>query len=156
TTVAGLVAAAMLVGTVGCGGPAAGGPQQGDSSGGTTKGEIMVFAGAAMTESVTQIGKDFEAANPGTRGKFSFAGDPTLDSQINQGAPVDVYASANMRTMKAVTDAGNAGGNPVIFARNQPVIVVPKGNPKGIRGLADLARAGVKVALCAAEVPCGD
>jgi molybdate transport system substrate-binding protein len=57
--------------------------------------------------------------------------------------------------MATVVDAGGAAGEPVVFARNQLVIAVPKGNPEGVRGLADLARPGVKVALCAEQVPCG-
>src|SRR5439155_2799228 len=67
----------------------------------------------------------------------------------------DVFASAAPATMKTVTDAGDADGSPATFARNQLVIAVPKGNPEGVHGLADLTGAGVKVALCAEQVPCG-
>ncbi len=118
-------------------------------------GEIAVFAAASLTESFTQIGKDFEAANPGTKVTFSFAGSSALATQINQGAPADVFASAAPANMKTVTDAGNGDGTPTTFVRNQLVIAVPKGNPKGISGLADLTRPGLKVALCAQQVPCG-
>src|SRR6185437_15110401 len=102
-----------------------------------------------------QIGKDFEAANPGTKVTFSFAGSSALATQINQGAPADVFASAAPANMKTVTDAGNGDGTPATFARNQLVIAVPKGNPKGVHGLSDLKADGVKVALCAEQVPCG-
>ena len=118
-------------------------------------GDITVFAAASLTESFNQIGKDFEAANPGSKVIFNFAGSSGLATQINEGAPADVFAAASPATMKTVTDAGNGDGTPVVFVKNQLVIAVPKGNPKGITGLADLAKPGVKVALCAEQVPCG-
>ncbi|GAA4457511.1 molybdate ABC transporter substrate-binding protein [Phytohabitans houttuyneae] len=114
-----------------------------------------MFAAASLTESFTRIGADFEAVNPGTKVTFSFAGSSQLATQINQGAPADVFAAASPTTMKTVTDAGNGGGTPVTFVRNQLVIAVPKANPKGVTGLADLTGPDVKVALCAEQVPCG-
>ncbi|GIJ47937.1 molybdate-binding protein [Virgisporangium aliadipatigenens] len=131
-------------------------PAPGDAAGSDrVKGTVTVFAAASLTESFTRIGRDFEAANPGVRVTFSFAGSSALATQINQGAPADVFASAAPATMRTVTDAGNADGAPTTFVRNQLVIAVPKGNPKGVKGLADLTRPGVKVALCAEQVPCG-
>ena len=118
-------------------------------------GPLTVFAAASLTESFTQLGKDFEAINPGTEVTFSFAGSSALATQINQGAPVDVFAAAAPANMKTVTDAGNAGGGPTTFARNQLVIAVAAGNPRGITGLSDLVDPGLKVALCAEQVPCG-
>jgi molybdate transport system substrate-binding protein len=114
-----------------------------------------VFAAASLTEVFTAVGRDFEAADPGAKVTFNFAGSSALAAQINQGAPVDVFAAAAPATMKTVTDEGNADGAPVVFGRNQLVIAVPRGNPKRIAGLADLAGSGVKVALCAEQVPCG-
>jgi molybdate transport system substrate-binding protein len=131
-----------------------GSPTNVASSTGVT-GDITVLAAASLTESFTRIGTDFEAANPGSKVIFSFAGSSTLATQINQGAEADVFASASPATMKTVTDAGNADGSPVVFVKNQLVIAVPKGNPEGITGLTDLTKAGVKVALCAEQVPCG-
>jgi molybdate transport system substrate-binding protein len=118
-------------------------------------GSVTVFAAASLTESFTTLGKDFQAANPGVKVTFNFAGSAALATQINQGAPADVFASAAPANMKTVTDAGNGDGTATTFVKNQLVIAVPKGNPKGIKGLADLARPGVKVALCAEQVPCG-
>jgi molybdate transport system substrate-binding protein len=118
-------------------------------------GQLTVFAAASLTDAFQQIGRDFEAANPGTTVTFNFAGSSALATQINHGAPADVFAAASPATMKTVTDAGNGAGSPNVFAKNQLVIAVTKGNPKGIAGLADLSRPGVKVALCAAQVPCG-
>jgi molybdate transport system substrate-binding protein len=147
------LAAAGLLLTAACGSDD-GSPQAASGSGGLT-GDVTVFAAASLTESFTQIGKDFEAANPGTKVTFNFAGSSALATQINQGAPADVFASASPSTMKTVTDAGNGDGEPATFVKNQLVIAVAKGNPKGIKALADLAKPGIKVALCAEQVPCG-
>jgi molybdate transport system substrate-binding protein len=125
------------------------------SAGGGVTGKLTVLAAASLTETFNQIGKDFEAANPGVKVTFSYGGSAGLAQQITSGAPADVFASASPATMKTVTDAGDASGTPATFVKNQLVIAVPKGNPKGITGLSDLTRAGVQVALCAEQVPCG-
>jgi molybdate transport system substrate-binding protein len=155
---AGLAVTALLV-MAACGG------DDGESAGGAASpsagasaavtGDVTVFAAASLTGTFTQLGKDFEAANPGTKVTFNFAGSSALATQINQGAPADVFASAAPANMKVVTDAGDAAGEPTIFVKNQLVIAVAKGNPKGIQDLADLGEDGVKVALCAEQVPCG-
>jgi molybdate transport system substrate-binding protein len=154
--VVGLAAAALLALSA-CGSSSGGTGASGTSPAASkgVAGSLNVFAAASLTESFTQIGKDFEAANPGTTVKFNFAGSSALATQINQGAPADVFASAAPTNMKTVTDAGNADGTPTTFVKNQLVIAVPKGNPKHIAGLADLTKPGVKVAECAAAVPCG-
>jgi molybdate transport system substrate-binding protein len=118
-------------------------------------GTITVLAASSLTGTFNQIGKDFEAANPGSKVVFSYGGSSTLAQQINQGAPADVFAAASPATMKTVTDAGGVDGTPVVFVRNQLVIAVAKGNPKHIAGLSDLAKPGVTVALCDPAVPCG-
>ncbi|WP_347177319.1 molybdate ABC transporter substrate-binding protein [Glycomyces sp. L485] len=117
-------------------------------------GHLTVFAAASLTEAFTQIGEDFEDANPGVEVVFSFAGSASLASQIAQGAPADVFASAAPANMDSVVRSGYAA-DPETFARNRLVIAVPEGDPDGITGLADLADPGLKVALCAEEVPCG-
>jgi molybdate transport system substrate-binding protein len=137
----------------GCGAGSASAPAS--SAATRVTGTVTVLAAASLTEAFTRIGKDFEAANPGTTVKFSFAGSSTLAQQIASGAPADVFASASPTTMKQITDAGLGNGQPTVFVRNQLVIAVPKGNPKQIAGLAELTRPGVKVALCAEQVPCG-
>ena len=129
------------------------GPSSGASA--AVTGKLTVLAASSLTETFNQIGKDFEAANPGTSVTFSYAGSSALAQQITAGAPADVFASASPATMKTVTDAGDATGTPTLFVKNQLVIAVPKGNPKGIKGLSDLTKPGVKVAECAKEVPCG-
>ncbi|WP_433833902.1 molybdate ABC transporter substrate-binding protein [Actinoplanes sp. CA-015351] len=118
---------------------------------GSAGGAVTVFAAASLTESFTTLGKQFESANPGSTVTFNFGGSSALATQINEGAPADVFASASPKNMQVVTDAGT----PTTFVKNQLVIAVAKGNPKGITGLADLTKADLKVALCAEAVPCG-
>jgi molybdate transport system substrate-binding protein len=150
-----LAALAATVILAGCGsGGDSGSPAGGASSAGPS-GTVTVLAAASLTESFTRIGKDFEAANPGTKVTFSFGGSSGLAQQITSGAPADVFAAASPTTMQTVTDAGDASGEPATFVRNQLVIAVPKGNPQGLTTLAALAGPEVKVALCAEQVPCG-
>ncbi|MDG4831985.1 molybdate ABC transporter substrate-binding protein [Solwaraspora sp. WMMD1047] len=146
----GFVLAATLA--AGCGGApdAAGSP-----SGAGVTGTVTVFAAASLTESFTQLGTAFEAANPGATVVVNFAGSSALATQINQGAPVDVFAAAAPANMATVTDVGNGAGSPATFARNQLVIAVPESNPGAVTSLADLTGPDVKVALCAEQVPCG-
>jgi molybdate transport system substrate-binding protein len=118
-------------------------------------GSLTVLAAASLTETFGRIKKDFEAARPGVTVTYSFAGSSALAQQITSGAPADVFASASPATMKTVTDAGDAVGTPVDFVKNQLVIATAKGNPKGLTSLAALAKPGIKVALCAEQVPCG-
>jgi molybdate transport system substrate-binding protein len=153
------LAAAMLLGAA-CGDSADDGAGSGAGTTGATgaelTGSLNVFAAASLTETFGKIGKDLEQANPSLKITFNFAGSSALATQINQGAPADVFASAAPANLKTVTDKGNAAAaDAVTFVKNQLVIAVPKGNPKGIKGLSDLTRPGVKVALCAKQVPCG-
>jgi molybdate transport system substrate-binding protein len=108
-----------------------------------------------LTDAFEDLAEDFTAANPDVEVRFNFAASSGLATQINEGAPADVFAAASAATMKAVTDAGNADGDPVVFVRNQLVIAVEKGNPLGIESIDDLTDPRVTVALCAREVPCG-
>lgn len=122
---------------------------------GAPAGTVTVLAAASLTEVFTGLGKDFQAAHPGTRVVFSFGASSMLAQQVNAGAPADVFASASPAPMRQVVDAKGVAGQPEVFVRNQLVIAVPRGNPARIAGLADLARPGLKVALCAPQVPCG-
>jgi molybdate transport system substrate-binding protein len=130
-----------------------GGPPESASSS-TPSNTITVAAAASLTEAFTQIGKEFEATKPGTTVIFSFGSSTTLATQIEEGAPVDVFAAANPATMKTVTDVG-AAEPPTTFVSNILQIAVPKGNPGGITGLKDFADRTKKVAICAPQVPCG-
>jgi molybdate transport system substrate-binding protein len=126
-----------------------------DAAGSSATGPVTVLAAASLTESFTAIGTTFEEINPALDVTFSFGGSSGLAQQIVSGAPADVFAAASPATMERVVNAGDATGTPATFVRNQLVIAVPKGNPKGLTTLAALAGPGVKVALCAEQVPCG-
>lgn len=114
---------------------------------------ITVFAAASLTEVFTQIGADFETVS-GSTVTFNFGSSAMLATQINAGAPADVFAAASPDTMKTVTDAGGASA-PADFVANTLQIAVPKGNPAMITGLADFADENRTLALCASQVPCG-
>ena len=124
------------------------------SSAAPVSGSITVFAAASLTGTFTKLGKQFEEANPGTTVTFSYGASSGLAQQIIAGAPADLFASANGKNMKQITDTGDAA-NPTTFAVNTAVIAVTPASTGRIISLADLAKPGVKVALCQPEVPCG-
>jgi molybdate transport system substrate-binding protein len=146
------VAGVALLAPTACG---SSGDNKSNASSGTSTKTLTVLAAASLTETFNQLGKTFGQAHPGTKVVFSYGGSSTLAQQITQGAPADVFAAASPTTMKTVTDAGDAAGTPQVFVKNQLVIAVPAGNPKGIQGLSDLTKPGLKVVLCADAVPCG-
>ncbi|WP_018157285.1 molybdate ABC transporter substrate-binding protein [Demetria terragena] len=117
-------------------------------------GKITVFAAASLKESFTTLEKDFEKSNPDADIVFSFGPSSGLATQITQGAPADVFASAAPKNMEQVTSGGDAKG-PKTFATNQMAIVTPPDNPGKITSLSDLAKADVKTAICQPQVPCG-
>ena len=137
----------------GQGGSGQGGTDDGGTSGVT--GTVTVFAAASLKTAFTDLAGKFEAANPGTDVTLSFAGSADLATQIAQGAPADVFASADNRNMDKLKGEDLVDGGPRNFATNTLTIVVPPGNPAGITGFSDLARSGVKVVACASQVPCG-
>ena len=118
-------------------------------------GDVVVFAASSLTESFTEIATAFKVDNPDANVTFNFAGSGDLVTQITQGAPADLFVSADDSNMKKLTDAGEAVGDPVSIAKNAMEIIVEKGNPKGITGVADLAKPDLIVVLCADTVPCG-
>ncbi len=118
-------------------------------------GSLTVFAAASLKASFTELAKTFEARHPGTTVTLSFAGSADLAAQINQGAPADVFASADTGNMEKVQEAGLVDGKPRIFATNTLAIAVPPGNPAGIRSFPDLAKPGIRLVQCARQVPCG-
>ncbi|MGC4152379.1 MAG: molybdate ABC transporter substrate-binding protein [Propionicimonas sp.] len=116
---------------------------------------LNVFAAASLTGTFTELGKTFEADHPGVTVSFNFAGSSDLVAQIQQGAPADVFASADEKNMTKATDDKLIAGEPAIFATNVLTIAVPPDNPAKIATLADLAKDGVQLVICAPEVPCG-
>ena len=125
------------------------------ASAGAVSGDLTVLAAASLTESFTELGEDFMDANPGLRITFSFGSSSGLAQQIVAGAPADVFAAADEATMQTVVEAGDGGDPPQVFARNSLEIAVPAGNPATVRGLDDLSRDDLAIALCAPQVPCG-
>jgi molybdate transport system substrate-binding protein len=142
-----LISVGLLV--VGCG------RSDGGGADGAEQQTLTVFAAASLSETFTELGERFEAEHEGVTVRFSFAGSSDLATQIEQGAPADVFASANPAQMARVVDAGEVVGEPVGVAANTLQIVVPPDNPAGITSLADL-EGDVDVVLCAPQVPCGD
>ena len=115
---------------------------------------ITVFAASSLTGAFTKLGTAFGDANPGATVTFNFAASSALREQILSGAPADVFASASTSNMDKVVDGG-AATEPKSFVTNLLQIAVPKGNAKGVTGLADFAKADLLIGLCAEEVPCG-
>lgn len=125
------------------------------SSGGSTSvPTLKVSAASSLTGAFTEIGKAFESTHPDASIIFNFAGSSSLAEQIAQGADVDVFASADIAIMQEVVDAQLAA-DPVNFATNVMQIATPPGNPANVGSVYDLAKSSIKVAICAAQVPCG-
>jgi molybdate transport system substrate-binding protein len=145
----------------GCGsasttGPASTSPksQASGQSPSSLSGTVTVFAAASLKEAFTKVGQQFEAMHPSVKVVFNFGPSSGLATQITQGAPADVFASASTKNMGQVVTAGKAV-SPKKFVSNVMEIAVPPKNPANITQLSDLAKPGVKVALCQPDVPCG-
>ena len=151
------IAASLMLALAGCGGGGGESGGQGDAAPqGQADGQTLtVFAAASLKDTFGQMEKQFEQANPGTDVKLTFAGSSNLASQIKQGAPADVFASADENNMKKVTDPGLTAAAPVTFATNTLQIAVAPNNPKHIQSLQDLANPANKTVVCAPQVPCG-
>jgi molybdenum ABC transporter molybdate-binding protein len=118
-------------------------------------GTVIVLAAASLTESFERLGEQLTAANPGLEVVFSFGPSSGLVEQVLAGAPADVLATADTRTMDDAVAGGAVEGEPEVFARNTLTLAVPAGNPGKVTGLADLARPDLTIAICEPEVPCG-
>ncbi|KPV48626.1 molybdenum ABC transporter substrate-binding protein, partial [Kouleothrix aurantiaca] len=119
-------------------------------------GELTVFAAASLTDAFKTIGEQFGAANGGATVTFNFGGSDQLATQITQGAPADVFASANAKQMGVVIKAGDIiSGTQKTFVRNRLVVVYPKDNPGKLAALKDLANPGLKIVLANKSVPVG-
>jgi molybdate transport system substrate-binding protein len=126
-----------------------------DEPGRAVSGDVAVFAAASLTDAFTEIGEAFMTEHPDSTVSFNFAASSELVTQINEGAPADVYAAADQNTMAKLTDAGSNGARPAVFATNSLEIIVGPGNPEGITGVADLANPELLFVTCAPEVPIG-
>jgi molybdate transport system substrate-binding protein len=116
---------------------------------------LTVYAAASLTEAFAALGRAFEARHPGTTIRFNFAGSQQLAFQLEQGAPADLFASADRRWIDYVKEKGLVSGETPVFARNRLVVILPKGNPARIERLAHLARRGTKLVVAAEAVPAG-
>ena len=125
------------------------------STSGAEGGKLIVFAAASLKKSFSEIGEQFKTDNPEAGIEFSFAGSSDLVTQLTQGAPADVFASADTKNMDKAAKANLLAGNPVNFASNTLTIVTAPGNPKKIASFRDLTQPGLSVVVCAPQVPCG-
>lgn len=121
----------------------------------TASGTVTVLAAASLTEAFEELGARLADEFPELDVVFSFGPSSGLVEQVLAGAPADILATADTRTMDDAVAGGAVSGEPTIFARNTLALIVPTGNPGGVTGLADLAREELRVAICAPEVPCG-
>lgn len=116
---------------------------------------LTVYAASSLTGAFEQLGQDFESSHDGVEVQFNFAGSSDLVAQIQEGAPADVFASADEANMEKLTADDLEGSDPQAFASNTLEIAVPPGNPAGVKAFADLAGEGLNLVVCAPEVPCG-
>jgi molybdate transport system substrate-binding protein len=137
---------AVLCGAATLAGPASAAPAQAT---------LRVFAAASLTDAFKEIARLYEKARPGAAVQFNLAGSQQLAAQVEQGATADVFASADTRWMDEVKDHYAAGREPVVFAKNALVVIVPKTNPARIARLQDLTRRGTKFVIGADAVPVG-
>lgn len=143
-TIALALALALVLAVAGCTGTADPGPR-----------EVTVLAAASLTEALTDVAAAYEDATPGARVRLAFDGSQRLASQVIDGAPADVFASADGEQMGRVLDAGLVEHTPAPFAHNELVIAVAPGNPHDIDEVADLRAPHLAVVLAADEVPAG-
>jgi molybdate transport system substrate-binding protein len=124
-------------------------------TGGAAPSVLTVFAAASLTDAFEELGALFQRGHPGITVRFNFAGSQQLAAQLEHGAAADVFASADQRWMDQVRRLGLAAGQPVVFAHNRLVVVLPAENPARIERLEDLAQPGLKLVLAADAVPAG-
>jgi molybdate transport system substrate-binding protein len=117
---------------------------------------LTVFAASSLTDAFTEIGTTYEEAHPGVDVTFSLGGSQTLRTQIEAGAPADVFAAANSHEMEALVASGMVRADAArSLLSNSLVVILPAANPAGLKGLPDLAAPGLKLVLAAEEVPLG-
>jgi molybdate transport system substrate-binding protein len=136
-----IISSIAVVGPAGCGGDG---------------GALTVLAASSLTDAFGELARTFEEQNPGTEVRQSFESSSTLLTQIQQGTPADVFASAAQEEMRTAVEDGLVAGEPEIFVRNREVIMVPKDNPANIESMRDLAKPGTKLVLAEDGVPAAD
>jgi molybdate transport system substrate-binding protein len=142
------------VGGAGCGG---GGSDSGSGGEGKQQGgTLTILAASSLIDAFGELGNRFEEQNPGVKVKQSFESSSTLLTQIQQGAPADVFASAAQEEMDTAVQDGLVAGEPEVFVKNRETVMVPSDNPAGIKEFRDVAKPGVKLALAQKDVPAAD
>lgn len=116
---------------------------------------VTVFAAASLVDAFTEIGAAFETANPGSTVEFNFASSSDLATQIVEGAPADIFASADSKNVDTLRRSSVSISTPQVFATNTLEIIVENGNPFGIESLADLSETSLTYVTCDASVPIG-
>src|ERR687893_2837521 len=150
---------ALIISSIVVGGPTGCGGSRGaaaDGGGGGDGGALTVFAASSLTDAFGELARIFEEQNPGTEVRQSFESSSTLLTQIQQGAPADVFASAAPEEMRTAAKDGLVAGEPEIFAKNREVVMGPKDNPANIQRMQDLAEPGVRLVLAEDGVPAAD
>jgi len=145
------VAGLALLALAGCSAPAPTPSPTSSAPVAELEGTLTVAAAASLQNAFTELGELFEDANPEVSVEFAFAGSSALVTQLQEGAPGDVFASADVANMEKADELLSGGSE--LFASNTLAIVTPPGNPAGIETFADLADA--QLVICAAQVPCG-
>ncbi len=150
-----IISSIVVVGPAGCGGSGGGAANEGSggSDGGAT---LAVFAASSLTDAFGELARTFEEQNSGTEVRQSFESSSTLLTQIQHGAPADVFASAAQEEMITAAKEGLLAGEPKVFVRNREVILVPKDNPANIHSMRDLAKPRIKLVLPEDGVPAAD
>ena len=118
-----------------------------------TQADLTIFGAASLKAALKAVTSTYETANPGTTITVSTDSSAALETQIEQGAPADVFLSADTANPQKLVDAGLASGDPVPFAGNELTIIVPDDNPAGITAPADLANDGLRIIAAGDEVP---
>lgn len=132
------------------------GPPDPAARGGKLASEVLVSAAASLTDAFGAVATTFEDGHPGVDVVLNLAGSSALREQVLEGAPVDVFASADTDTMDQVVAADAIEGEPRVFATNRLQIAVPPGNPGGVTSLDDFGDDELLLGLCAPDVPCGN
>lgn len=117
---------------------------------------MTVYAASSLTDAFGELSGVFERDNPGVEVRVNFAGSSVLLGQISQGAPADVFASADRAKMETAAREGLVAGEPRVFARNREVVIVPESNPGRIEGFKDLSKPGLKLTLAQDGVPAAE
>ena len=142
-----------LAGLTGCGQDSNGSGQVDSEKGGGT---LTILAASSLIDAFGELGEIFEQQNEGVTVKQSFESSSTLLTQLQQGAPADVFASAAQEEMGTAVEDGLVAGQPEVFVKNREIIMVPKDNPAGVKEFRDVAEPGVKLALAQKDVPAAD